>query len=139
MTSLKSSKKFKLSFKQSDKRGFIHKLIEGSFSSCLIIKSNKNTIRANHYHKKDSHYCYVMSGKIVYYYKKLKEKKVKKFTVNKGELFYTPSLEEHLMYFPKKTCFITISPKKRSKFDYEKDLVRVNMLEYSELKNLKVK
>ena len=55
-----------------------------------------------------------MSGKIVYYYKKLKEKKVKKFTVNKGELFYTPSLEEHLMYFQKRHILLLLVPKDQS-------------------------
>ena len=133
----KTSKKISLSFKQSDKRGYIHKLLDGNFSSSLLIKSKKNTIRANHYHKKDSHHCYVISGKIIYYYKKINDKKVKKFIVKSGELFYTPPLEEHLMYFPVETIFITLSPKVRSKFDYEKDLVRVDMLSYPDLKNLK--
>jgi hypothetical protein len=51
--------KVKLSGFYRDKRGIILNLRNGLFGSCALIKSKKNSVRANHYHKKDWHYCYV--------------------------------------------------------------------------------
>ena len=35
----------------------------------MLIDSKKGTLRANHYHKTDWHYCYVISGSIEYYHR----------------------------------------------------------------------
>ena len=47
-----------------DKRGVIYNILNKTLGSCLLINSKKNSIRANHYHKKDWHYCYILKGKI---------------------------------------------------------------------------
>ena len=52
-------KKFKFKFKVGktfkDKRGWLKKILDGNFSSCIEIYSKKGSVRANHYHKKDKH------------------------------------------------------------------------------------
>jgi hypothetical protein len=43
-------------------------------------------------------------------------------------------MQEHMAYFTKNTHFLAFSTRKRTKFDYEKDLIRVNMEKYDEVK-----
>ena len=102
--------KIKKLIKHSDKRGLIINLIS-KFQSCALITSKKNTIRANHYHKEDWHYCYVLSGKIKYIYSKINAKKKECICCKKGELFFTPPKIVHAMHFLEDTTFITIENK----------------------------
>jgi dTDP-4-dehydrorhamnose 3,5-epimerase-like enzyme len=118
-----------------DTRGWLKKIIDGNFSSCIEVYSKKGTIRANHYHRKDKHFIYVISGKILYFYKdRKKNAKVQIKKMNKGDLFYTPAMQEHMAYFLKPTHFLAFSTRKRTQFDYEKDLIRVNMEKYLDVK-----
>ena len=118
-----------------DSRGWLKKILDGNFSSCIEVFSKKGSTRANHYHKKDKHFIYVITGEILYFYKDRKKgSKVKIEKMKKGHLFYTPAMQEHMAYFLKSTHFLAFSTRKRTKFDYEKDLIRVNMKDYSDVK-----
>ena len=133
-------KKFKFQHKIGktfiDKRGWLKKILDGNFSSCIEIYSKKNTVRANHYHKKDKHFIYIISGEILYFFKDRKVRaKIKYKLMKKNDLFFTPSMQEHMAYFTKNTHFLAFSTRKRTKFDYEKDLVKVNMREYYEVES----
>ena len=132
-------KKFKFIWKTGkkfvDKRGFLKKIIDGNFSSCIEVKSKKGSVRANHYHKKDKHFIYIITGEILYFYKNRKKgSKVHTKKMKKGDLFFTPAMQEHMAYFLKHTHFLAFSTRKRTKFDYEKDLIRVNMKKYPDVK-----
>jgi len=122
--------KIKLSGFFEDKRGQIINLSNNIFGSCAFIKSKKNSIRANHYHKKDWHYCYVLKGKIAYYYRKhgLKNSKPKKTIINKGELFFTPPMVDHAMKFLQTTEFITLGKGSRTKNNYDKDTYKIKLI-----------
>ncbi len=52
-----------------DARGSIHPLVDVTMRSALLIHSKKGSVRANHYHKTDWHYCYVLSGSIDYHHR----------------------------------------------------------------------
>ena len=43
-------------------------------------------------------------------------------------------MQEHMTYFLKNTHFLAFSTRKRTQFDYEKDLVRVKMEDYPDVK-----
>ena len=131
-------KKFKLKHKLGkifkDKRGTLQKIIDGNFSSCIEVFSKKGSIRANHYHKKDKHFMYIISGELLYSYKNRKRgSKVKIKKMKKGDLFFTPAMQEHMAYFTKNTHFLAFSTRKRTRFDYEKDLIRVEMEKYPDV------
>lgn len=131
-------KKFKLKHKLGkifkDKRGTLQKIIDGNFSSCIEVFSKKGSIRANHYHKKDKHFMYIISGELLYSYKNRKRgAKVKIKKMKKGDLFFTPAMQEHMAYFTKNTHFLAFSTRKRTRFDYEKDLIRVEMDKYPDV------
>lgn len=63
----------KTSFK--DNRGIITSLTNLGCKNVSFIVSKKKTIRANHYHKTDWHFIYILKGSFNYYYKKVKSKK----------------------------------------------------------------
>ena len=121
--------KVKLSKIFKDKRGYILNIANLLFRSCALIKSKKNSIRANHYHKKDWHYCYVLRGKIEYYYRKHGANlKPKKIIIKSGELFFTPPMVDHAMKFPVYTEFITLGRGSRTKIDYDKDTHKIKLI-----------
>ena len=125
-------KKFKFIHKTGkvfkDERGYLLKILDKGFSSCIEIFSKKGSIRANHYHKKDEHFCYILKGEILFFYRDRKKgSKLNYKVMKKGDLFFTTYDQDHLAYFLKTTHFLSYSSRKRSKFDYENDLVRLNM------------
>lgn len=109
-----------------DDRGGIQPLVDVTMESCVLISSKKGTVRANHYHKTDWHYCYVMSGEIDYYHRPTgSTEKPEKVTVHQGELFFTPPMVDHAMVFPKDTVFLTLGRNSREQAVYEADVIRI--------------
>lgn len=114
-----------------DARGVIEKLIEGDFQSVLRITSKAGTVRANHYHKNDSHTCYLVSGKIEYVTRDAlnDQAPLERIIIEPGQVFYTPPMLAHAMVFLEDSefyCFTT-SPR-HSQADYENDVVRVTLV-----------
>ena len=134
-------KKFKFIHKTGkvfkDERGYLLKILDKGFSSCIEIFSKKGSIRANHYHKKDEHFCYILKGEILFFYRNRKKgSKLNYKIMKKGDLFFTTYDQDHLAYFLKTTHFLSYSSRKRSKFDYENDLVRLNMDKEKKVKEI---
>ena len=134
-------KKFKFIHKTGkvfkDERGYLLKILDKGFSSCIEIFSKKGSIRANHYHKKDEHFCYILKGEILFFYRDRKKgSKLNYKIMKKGDLFFTTYDQDHLAYFLKTTHFLSYSSRKRSKFDYENDLVRLNMDKEKKVKEI---
>ena len=116
-----------------DARGSIQPLVDLMMRSAVMIESKAGSLRANHYHKTDWHYCYVISGEIRYYHKDLKsDKKPDLLIVKKGNMVFTPPLVEHCMKFNVDTLFLTLSRNPRDQETYEKDVVRVNLIDPSD-------
>ncbi len=134
-------KKFKFIHKTGkvfkDERGYLLKILDKGFSSCIEIFSKKHSIRANHYHKKDEHFCYILKGEILFFYRNRKKgSKLNYKIMKKGDLFFTTYEQDHMAYFLKNTHFLSYSSRKRSKFDYENDLVRLNMDKEKKIKEI---
>ena len=116
-----------------DQRGEIQPLVDAMMKSAVMINSKAGSLRANHYHKTDWHYCYVLSGQIRYFYRDLKSnKKPKLLIVEKGQMVFTPPLVEHCMKFDVDTLFLTLSRNPRDQETYEEDVVRVNLIDPSD-------
>ncbi len=114
-----------------DERGKIIPLVDMTMSSCVLIISKKGTIRANHYHKTDWHFCYVLKGIIEYYHRPVGSKeKPEKVLINKGQLFFTPPMIEHAMVFKEDTEFLTLGRNSRKQQSYESDLVRTELISH---------
>lgn len=113
-------------------RGAISRLLDDEVNiiSILLITSKKGSIRANHYHKKDVHYIYLLEGKIEYSYMdpNSKSKKINTVKVNKGHLIHTPSMVAHATKFLEDSVFLAFSIRPRNKRAYEKDTVRIDFI-----------
>lgn len=115
-----------------DERGEMSHLLEGKvkISSALLISSRKGAIRANHYHKKDSHYCYLLKGKMEYVCQDLTSRNSSKKTllVKEGEIVYTPPMIAHAMWFLEDSVFLALTTEPREQSEYEKDTVRIELI-----------
>jgi len=115
-----------------DDRGIIQNLVslnKSQIRSAVLIESKKGSLRANHYHKVDWHYCYIISGSIEYYYRPVNsDQEPMKLLIKTGQVFYTPPMVEHAMVFPEDTIFLTLGGGTRLHEDYEDDLVRVKIV-----------
>lgn len=115
-----------------DKRGEMSNLLPAKIkiASALLITSKKGSIRANHYHKKDEHYTFLLKGKMKYTYSPVnqKNKQKKTFLVTEGEIVYTPSMTAHAIKFLEDSVFIAFSTKPRNQGAYENDTVRIEFV-----------
>ncbi len=85
-----------------DARGAIQPLVDEDMKSCVLISSKQGTVRANHYHKTDWHYCYVLEGRIEYYHRPTgSDAPPEKVAVEAGQMFFTPSMVDHSMAEPR--------------------------------------
>ena len=117
-----------------DERGEIQPLVDSLMKSAVLIHSKKGSLRANHYHKTDWHYCYVLSGEIEYYYRKTNSSFPKqKLIVQKGQMVFTPPMVDHAMVFKIDTTFLTLSRNFRDQKTYEEDVVRINLIDPKDL------
>ena len=113
----------------TDPRGSIQPLVDAAMESCVLISSRKGTVRANHYHRTDWHYCYVLSGSIDYYHRPQGSGAAPEHVkIGAGQMFFTPPMVEHAMVFPEDTVFLTFGRNSRAQEVYEADVVRVESL-----------
>ncbi len=112
-----------------DDRGFIQCLVNLPTRNISLIFSKKGSVRSNHYHKTDWHYMYILSGSMDYYYRPHGDTaEIKKVNLQKGDMVFTPPVEEHTTFFPEDTHFLAISRNPRDQKAYEADVVRVQLI-----------
>jgi len=112
-----------------DARGKIQPLVDEMMRSAVMIESKAGSIRANHYHKTDWHYCYVLSGQLEYLHRPTgSDAEPDVILVDEGEMVFTPPLVDHGMRFPVDTVFLTLGRNPRDQATYEADVVRVDFV-----------
>ena len=112
-----------------DHRGSIQPLVDVDMKSCVLITSKAGSVRANHFHKSDWHYCYVISGEIIYYERQTgTENPPTVTTIISGQMFFTPPMRDHTMYFSEETVFLAFGRNSRAQESYESDVVRIPTL-----------
>ena len=113
-----------------DLRGSIQPLVDSIMKSAVMIQSKAGSLRANHYHKTDWHFIYVLKGSFKYYSQDLiTKKKYRSLLVKKGELIFTPPKIIHATYFLENTEILALSKNLRDTKNYEKDTVRVELID----------
>ena len=114
----------------NDVRGYIQPLVDLPMKTACLIYSKKGTVRANHYHKTDWHFCYLLNGKMRYFHKGMgSNDKVKSIIIKENKLFFTPPLVIHAMHFLENTDFLVLSRNVRDQKSYEKDLIRTSLID----------
>ena len=123
------SPRIKLEKAFRDARGAIQPLVERTMASAVYITCKKGAVRANHYHKTDWHYAYLVYGKMEYFHRPTGSKaKPKKLLVKAGEMVFTPPHVDHAMRFLEDTAFVTLSRNARDHASYEADVVRIQLI-----------
>lgn len=112
-----------------DDRGSIQLLVQAEMHSAVLIHSKKGTIRGNHYHRTDWHYCFVVSGTMEYYYRPHEGRNPPAFVVvTAGQMIFTPPMVAHAMRFLEDTVFLALARNARDPGAYEADIVRVTVI-----------
>lgn len=131
------SRLIKYNFINKDSRGSMTNLFDDNVKNISFISSEPNSLRSNHYHLKDWHYIYVLSGKIEYFYGNIDcdLDDLNHIGVNKYDCIFTPPNEFHVTYFPIKTDVLVFNNQSRDQKTYESDLVRRDLVN---LENIKI-
>lgn len=109
-----------------DERGSIANLIDAPFTSAAVIVSIPGAIRGNHYHQTDYHYCWLQSGKMMYFQRRAGETGTPEgCLIEVGMLFYTPPMYEHAMHFIEDSVMLVFARNNREMANYEADTIRV--------------
>lgn len=111
--------------------GKILNLLTEKFTHAAVLHSPAGVVRANHYHKTDWHYAYVVSGSVDYYWRPFGSKAAPKNELfHPGQMFFSPPLVVHAMVFYEPTIILTFAKNARSEHrTHEDDLVRVTFIE----------
>jgi quercetin dioxygenase-like cupin family protein len=114
-----------------DERGGITRILDTdeAMHSILFITSKAGSVRSNHYHKKDTHYCYIISGKAEWYEKPVEGGAIEKEILNAGDMVFTPANTIHTVKFLEDTEFLVFSTEPRNQEHYEEDTVRVKLID----------
>lgn len=113
-----------------NQNGTIQNLLLERFTSAAIITSVAGAVRANHWHKTDWHYSYVVSGAVEYYSRPVGSNAPPKHErFEAGQMFFTPPNVEHAMFFPVDTTFLTFAKNIRDEKHHEEDVVRVKLID----------
>jgi len=113
----------------TDERGAIFPIVDEKMESCVIITSKKGTVRANHFHKTDWHYCHVLTGEIEYHWRETgSDEPPHKVLIGQGQCFFTPPMIDHAMVFTEDTTFLTLGRNPRDQASYEADVERIELV-----------
>ena len=121
-----------------DVRGLIQPLVDIDMKSAVMIESKKGSLRANHYHLTDWHYCYVLDGRMEYFHRPTGSiGDPEMLMIEAGQMIFTPPMVDHAMRFPKDCTFLTLSRNPRDQASYEADVRRIELLSTEGLKTWK--
>jgi oxalate decarboxylase/phosphoglucose isomerase-like protein (cupin superfamily) len=113
-----------------DDRGSIQSLVNFPMKNLSLISSKKGSVRSNHYHLTDWHYMYVLSGSFAYYYRPTNsDEELQCVKVKKGEMVFTPPMEDHATVFLEDCELLAMSRNPRDQDAYEEDVRRVILID----------
>jgi len=112
-----------------DARGEIRNLIDAPFTSAAVVRSVKGAVRGNHYHKTDSHYCWLQRGGLLYLHRPVGDSTpAQRWVIAPGQMFYTPPQYEHAMVFTADSVMFVFARNNREMANYEADTIRIPQL-----------
>lgn len=119
-----------------DERGGITRLLDDGktvIRSVLLLTCKKSSVRANHFHKKDSHYAYLLSGSMEYTEQKVDSSgnfagNKESVVIKAGDMVYSAPMTAHAMKFLEDSVFLALATESRHQSAYEEDTVRVKLV-----------
>jgi quercetin dioxygenase-like cupin family protein len=115
-----------------DERGMISDLLNEKINHVGLITTEKDAIRANHYHKLSTQYSYILSGSFEVLLAPADQPvNVKRVIVNPGELITIPPNVIHRFKAIERATMIDMISESREGNKYEDDVYRVK-IEYNQ-------
>ncbi len=125
--------KRKIDFK--DARGTIMDIfVKEPYQHCVIVYSNKGSVRGNHFHKKSRQVDFMLFGSMQAYSRKQGSKKVEKFVVKQNDVTRWDKGEAHEFIALEKCAFLSFVNGPRGGENYESDTFRLNIPLHEQLK-----
>lgn len=94
----------------------------GKLGDVALISSIAGSIRANHFHNKDWHLCYLINGSFLYHWNKVGDTRRNEILkIIPGQMVFTPPKTIHKFQFLEDSNFITIARLSRKKANYDRD------------------
>lgn len=113
-----------------DPRGAIANIFEGSIGHVALITSKKDSVRGNHYHKKDHQYIYLVSGAFESHSCEVQNPQKKQvLKVRPGDIVDTPPLTAHAQKFTEDSVFLALSTRQREQGKYEDDTLAFQVIQ----------
>lgn len=114
----------------TDARGAITNLFEGRIEHIALITSKKGSVRANHYHKEDHQYIYLVSGAYESHSRDVRNPgKIQVLKVRPGDIVDTPPMIAHAQKFTEDSVFLALSTRQREHGKYEEDTIAFPVIE----------
>lgn len=111
-----------------DKRGTIMDIfVKEPYQHCVIICSNKGSVRGNHFHKKSQQTDFMLFGSMAVYSRKKGSKKVAKNIVKTNDITYWGKGEAHEFIALEKCAFLSFVNGPRGGDNYENDTFRLKI------------
>ena len=113
--------------KFEDERGLILDIFyKKSIDHVALIKTKKDLIRGNHYHKDTTQYTLILEGSLEYWEKDLKSENLKSKICHQGDLITSEPNIIHAFKFLTYNEMLVFTRGPRGGLDYEMDTFRVN-------------
>ena len=113
-----------------DARGEIYNIFEGRIEHIALITSKAGTVRANHYHKEDHQYIYLVSGAYEAHSVDTRDtSKRQVLEVKPGDIVETPALIAHAQKFTEDSVFLSLTTRQREDGKYEDDTLAYEVIE----------
>lgn len=103
----------------SDDRGDIFNVLEVPINHVALITSSKGAIRGNHYHSKDSHHTYLISGRALY--RQSTGGTSEEHLMAPGDLIFTEAGTPHVFLFLEESVFLALTTEPRGGGRYDED------------------
>jgi quercetin dioxygenase-like cupin family protein len=115
-----------------DERGFISRIVDQDkfpIRAVLYIKRKKGSRGADHFHKTDAHFIYVLSGKVEYAEKNMAKETstIKSVILNSGDVVLSRPMIAHSTKFLEDSVIFAFTTEKRDQESYERDTIRVDI------------
>jgi quercetin dioxygenase-like cupin family protein len=113
-----------------DDRGSITNVFEGLIGHVALVTSKQGSVRANHYHKQDYQYIYLLSGAYESHSIDIKDtKKRQALKAKPGDIIGTPPYIAHAQKFTEDSVFLALTTREREEGKYESDTIAYQVIE----------
>jgi len=112
-----------------DDRGDIFNVFEGRIEHIALITSKKGSVRANHYHKEDLQYIYLISGEYESHCVDTRDTSKRQILkVKAGDIVETPPYIAHAQKFTEDSVFLALTTRQRESGKYESDTIAYQVI-----------